>query len=214
MTLLSFFHYDNGFEILTDTLATTPDNVPYQFVDKVFLYPSRRMVMAGTGSADLLSQWDRTLRDRVLALDLHQIDRFAPDTLHGLWEDMQQRPDFPDRLTATIYHFGFTHGSDQAVRAVYRSDTGFASEVHVDNAFAIKPQPTTLRIPADLDDWIAAAGELREEQAALPITEAITIGGELVLTSVAPDGLAQKIVHQYPDYGDQWNQMNEDRVSE
>lgn len=214
MTLLSFFQFDEGFEVLTDTLATTTDNVPYQFVDKVFLYPSRRMAMAGTGSADLVNAWDRTLRENVLALDLQQIDRFATGAIQNLWAELREHLDFSERMTATIYHFGLISGTDRALRAIYRSKNEFASEVHDDRVFAIKPEPTTPRLPNDEAEWIELAGEVRSQQASLPVEAAITIGGELVLTTIGPEGLTQRVVHRYPDYAEQWNAMNQRRLGD
>jgi len=208
MTLLSFIHEHDRVQLLTDTLATDPGGAPQQFTDKVFTYASRDMVMAGTGYAALLSAWDHKLRESVLAVDLSQIDAFASDVLNDLWNDLRQSQDLPDEATATIYHFGFERDTKEAVRIAYRSKSDFVSERTTEPGFGIKPQPSDLRLPESMDDWIKIAVDLREEQDSGPAEGRIWIGGQLIHTVLTPDEVFQRRVHEFVDYGEQWNLMN------
>lgn len=116
-----FSHATEGFVLLTDTYATTPEGDPRTFQSKVFALPHLNMAMGGTGVGQLMQQWFDAIQSQMLVRDVENLDRHAPEALRGIWRSMIERVDGLERAveegaTSTIYHFGFTGDGDQPIR--------------------------------------------------------------------------------------------------
>lgn len=195
--------------IVTDTLATTVDGEAMMFQSKAWALPHLNMAIAVTGVANLGAEWDEFLRSSAVVLDLRMIDRFAPEHLRRLWLALQDGAPHDSRITATIYHFGFEHGSDRAVRYAYRSTNNLSSERIEKAGFGVKPTangfvPTP---PESLDDIITMALQIRADQDALPASERIFIGGELQMMLVRDGETQTRRIYRFPDYDDAWRAM-------
>lgn len=81
MSLLMFLHQDDAFMVMTDTLATSPDDEPIAFTDKCWVLPSMNLIVAATGIKDLGPRWVDVLYNRMLARDMAMLDLYTPDGL-------------------------------------------------------------------------------------------------------------------------------------
>jgi hypothetical protein len=213
MSLLMFLHDQDRFRIMTDTYATTVEGEPFSFVDKCFNFPSRDMVVASTGTANLVIEWVALLRDRMVALDHTQIDAHAPALLRDIWEGIT-RETSGNPGTATIYHFGFDFHTTEAIRYTYRSTANFESERMTEPGFGIKPQPEgPFEAPDTDDEWLQLAQQVRDEQDAKPLADRINIGGDLMMTTLVPNAILVQRAMRFDDHGEHWNSANERLVT-
>jgi hypothetical protein len=192
--------------IVTDTLATTPEGDPCLFVTKATPVPPMRTIMVCTGIAVLGDRWAAKLRSGMLALDVEMLDTHTPGALRDLWREVRDEHGIDENTSTTVYHVGMTREGECHVYA-YRSSSGFDSDRLPESGLAIKPQPIDNDgVPENLVDL---AEYLREEQSAFPPAERIHIGGELFLTSISADGIGISHVHTFDDHREVWNAMNE-----
>ena len=61
------------------------ERTPHNLVTKVFLLPSLRMAMVGTGLLDFMLEWLRVLEHRFVLADVESVDRHAQGALLELW---------------------------------------------------------------------------------------------------------------------------------
>ena len=159
-----------------------------------------------------------------MALDIDMCARHAQQPLVELWDSIRVEhgigplsrdagPPASTGRTATIYHFGRSSTGDY-VWYVFRSTAGFAPERWDEGGFGIKPAPDggfgpDAVSPDTVEEMVELGLRIRAEQDERPRHERVSIGGQLWLTSIRPDGLVQTCVHEFDDRGDIWNEMNE-----
>jgi hypothetical protein len=215
MSLLMWSHEENGFAVLTDTLATTVDGYPLLFQSKVWNVPHLNMAIGGTGLAPLIEAWFRFVQTRTVIRDVTNLDEHAPVMLRELWAELGDKyaADFGRSVnpTCTIYHFGIAPDG-QSTQYVYRSETDFASEVRTAPFFGIKPRPdwelSAKDLPQSPDDMIDLAIKLRTQEDAKPRATRVHIGGELIMTYIGDGSLQSERLHRFDDFDEQWAQMN------
>src|SRR5680860_506383 len=135
LSLLMFLHQDDGFMVMTDTLATSPDGEPMAFTDKCWVLPSMNLIVATTGIKDLGARWVDVLYNRMLARDIAMLDLYAPDGLRRIWSDLVDEYGDLDGGTSTVYHFGLEVGGGPIDVANHLPGLRFDAEV-VDGAGA------------------------------------------------------------------------------
>lgn len=204
-----FTHKDASMMVVTDTLATTTDCTAFMFQSKAWVLPHLNMAIAVTGVANLGSAWNEFLLSSAVVQDMRMIDRFAPEQLRLLWQEVLDNGPKDTTITATIYHFGFENGSDRAVRYVYRSASDFRSERIEDSGFGVKPGPKhfTIVAPESIDEIVDLALRIRGEQDELPPAQRIFIGGELQMMLVQNRHTQTMRIHRFSDYEDAWREM-------
>lgn len=207
MSLLLYRNAPEGSWVVTDTLATEPDGTPFLFTSKCAVVPQMRMLIAGTGTAALVDRWRDLVQTSVRALDAAMLDVHAPDALRGLWAELGREHDLTDQ-TATVYHFGCDASTDTHRLFVYRSTSDFSGEIQ-QPGYGIKPHPLgEFSGPESIEEIVALATRIRDEQAALPQLERVCIGGELVLTALEKDTVTIRVIHAFDDHLDDWQIMN------
>lgn len=147
MSLLSWNHADEAIQIVTDTLSSNVDGTAAHFQTKCWALPHLRLVMAGTGSAELLERWHENLQQWMLIRDVTMLNKHAPIALRRVWrEHVRQSPRVPPgaKPTATVCHFGHYEETGALVQYAYRSTADFKGEFRPGPAFAVKPSPTLL----------------------------------------------------------------------
>ena len=204
-----YLHEENGFMVMTDTLATTPQGEPLAFTDKCWAFPSMNLIVATTGIKDLGARWVDTLYNRILARDIAMLNLHAPEAMRAIWGDLHAEFGDMGEATSTVYHFGIEEETGQSVRYIYRSAEDFETERHDEPGFGIKPDPPDgATVPDGLDEWIDLAQRVRANEDARPASERIYIGGELILTVLTNDATSIVTTHRFADYDDQWEAMN------
>lgn len=206
MSVLMFRQTVDAVYIVTDTLATGDDK-PFMFQSKVFLFPHANMIAAVTGSAQVGERWASNLRGSSVFRDIADVDTYATSSLLGIEKEVLGDKVGEKGTTTTIYHFGFEPDATSPVRYVYRSTSGFASERHVGDAFAIKPEPVDpWEVPMTVDEMVQLVLTNRvgwEHDDSIPIF----IGGELYLTTLQDRQQSSVRIHRFSDYDEQWEYM-------
>ncbi len=209
MSVLFFDHQPEHVGIITDTLATRGDDgTALYFVNKAFMYPTIEMVMAVTGIYQLALKWNEFLLEKIVVKNINNLDDFATDVLQRLWRELREEHHFNDKVTCTIYHFGWSEADNQYIRYSYRSAKQFKSEKHLDGGTGIKPPPNNIEDLKNLNP-LDLIQKIKSEQDKLPHSKKLYIGGNLVLTILTRDiGIQSKLLHQFDDYEKHWLEMN------
>lgn len=190
MTLLMWFHYDDAFEIITDTSAAALNHRIVGTDQQEFcVFPERKLLVAATGFSDLAHEWWAMLASGHPAGGVIQLADSAPPALVRVWGKLMDRPEAPDGVSATVYHFGFAPDGTP-IQTAYESGNSFTARIRLPGGFAVKPPPVmgVLTAPEGDDEVIELALQIRKEQGNLPLQERIPIGGALIRTRFAASG--------------------------
>jgi hypothetical protein len=197
-----------GVLVITDTLATTMDGADSHTVTKCFVVPHLELVIAGTGLANLAAAWRGKVCDEMLCRDIDMLAPLATAALTQLWQDLQNEHELPSSMSSTIYHFGRSTSGDYAGYA-FRSTDGFAAE-RLGYGFGVKPPPVgNFASPESIEEMVALAERIREEQRQMPLGERIYIGAQLVMTNLYDGAISQATIHTFDDFEIQWLEMND-----
>lgn len=139
MTSLLFFTDADEALVVTDTLVADPDENFLYHANKAAALPSRNMIIAGTGAAEVYLRWMRLVDDQSGAMDIDSLNIHAPQRLQAIWAEVRDEIPVLAEQTATIYHFGFANQRRGDIHAyAYRSENGFSSE-RLAYGLALKP---------------------------------------------------------------------------
>lgn len=194
--------------VATDTLATRVDGRPYLLVSKCAVLPHLGSVIAFTGNAAIGQRWAAAVHSNLLCRDFDMLDQHTPDNLRQIAVEVE-REHGPVAGSSTIYHFGYSTTEKQYVGYAYRSESDFDSE-QLSCGFGMKPRPVTIPTdtPATIEEIIALADQIRDEQNTLPPSERLWIGGDLVFTVLAQGCISVNTMHRFADFDTQWLAMN------
>lgn len=209
MSYFLFSQDDDQVLIVTDTLAVDQDDRPAIFAHKVWSLPTLNMVMAVTGASGVGDEFFRFLSTVPGPRDVTDVDNLAPDLLRQI--DAGLRATHGDVGTATLYVFGFPTDSSQLLRYTYRSTLSYESARDSGSAVAVKPAPATFtaEVPNTLDEHIALALKVREEQDGGRSPEPVKIGGDLFLTMFQNGTCSTARIYTFPDKDVHLTQMRE-----
>jgi hypothetical protein len=199
MSSLIFYTEENQVLVATDTLTTSPDGRPFKYATKAFVVPHLRMIIAGTGAGGFLGRWFVQINDRMVVRGIDHLDYHVPGYLASIWPGCKQEFSFPDGITATIYHFGFSEDSGLIHAFAYRSTNNFQSE-RIEYGLGIKPQCTVsadYRLPQDIRTMMDAQ---RASQTALPEGQRAHIGGEIQVHQLTKKGFFIYTLGRFEDY--------------
>ena len=211
-----FSHESEGIVVMTDTYATTPEGDPRTFTSKVYAVPHLNLIIGGTGVGQLAERWFACIQSDMLVRDIETLDLHAPDALQRIWAGFHDEFDgfaraVEDGATSTIYHFGFTE-EGQPIRYAYRSVRNFESEEFTEPGFGVKPGPEwDFEVPESLEEMVAVAGRLRQQEDAKPKAERVHLGGDLIATFVGNGSIQSERVFRWPDFDELWLAMNQNR---
>ena len=199
MTALNFLIQEKQVCFAIDTLAVTADEKqPLCFMTKFIVLPHLSTAVAGTGHAELITQWMNFIRSSLVARDVEHLNQYVPDNLKKLAENFPELDD----ITATIYHFGFSNYRQAYIGYAYRSTNGWISEELSYDGIGIKPViKVDLRECFQLPEkFIEIMKNQQEEDNKLPPKERVGIGGEIHFVHMA-DGLINiSICHRFDNY--------------
>ncbi len=203
----------DSIQIVTDTLYTDMQGNARNFQSKCWPMPHLKLAMAGTGLASVLETWHTTLQQGMLSRDITMLNNHVPSALRQIWAHTLSNPELPPdaRPTVSLYHFGVDEQTAALVRYVYRSTRNFEPEFYAEPSFAVKPAPSggIVDQPADLNQMVQLACQLRQEQDAQPAAQRVSLGGDLVLTVINADSIITTAsIFRWPDYDSLWNEMS------
>jgi hypothetical protein len=195
MTVVIYQVTDERVAVLTDTMACDLDGTPLAFIDKCEVIPHLGVAIAGNGWAGLGERFVEVLRTSPLVRDVDTVNAVAPELLGGIWEGLAScRPAGRDRTT--IYVFGMSEALGVGCGFAYKSDEGFVSQPAPKGAVGITPVPSFDDYDvATLDGWVDLACRLRDDGA----DGRLVIGGDLMLTVLAPGSTSVSRVHRFDD---------------
>lgn len=209
MSLLMYKVTPEQVAVMTDTLATDTDLRAVFFTTKCVAMPHLRMAIAFTGVEQVGRRWASKVQSGIVAEDMDQLDRFAPEAMRETVAAVASEFEEP-MITSTIYHFGYSPGLERCVARIYRETNDFTSELVVEDVFAIKPHPQGEFVsPGELGEWTSLAQEVQRQQEGLPTSERIGIGGELILCIVQKEYIHFQYGPAFPNRHMQWLEMNE-----
>ena len=180
MTILNFVLDEKGVYLLTDTVASDPDDMePINFTTKVFPAPHWQGLICGTGILQFITAWYVHAITSIVAKDIKHLDQFAPDILRSRFTEFQEQAN--GEFTSTIYHFGFDDLAGKFIGFAYRSTNDFDSE-QLDYGIGLKPNPEVdppdiIEFPIDL---IPIAELQKVKDAKKPLDQRVGVGGQLI----------------------------------
>lgn len=202
MSALIFHTEENQVLVATDTLATLLDGTPYRFTSKVLILPQLRMLMAGTGAAGFLDRWFFAINAEIIVRGIDHLNDHSPRYLAAIWSGYKHEIAIPQRVTTTVYHFGFSEATNSIHSYAYRSDNDFRSE-RLPYGIAVKPEcsiPANYRLPDDIKSFM---DEQRRIQAFRPKHEQVFIGGEILIYHLMEAGFNVYRLAEFDDHDQQ-----------
>jgi hypothetical protein len=200
MSSLIFQTEERQVFVATDTLAVAPGGRPLMFTTKALIVPHLRMVMAGTGTGGVLDRWFVSVNGGKVVTGIENLDYHTPKSLSDLWQRFKdERDEFPEGQTTTVYHFGFSEASGSIRAFAYRSANGFESEP-LGYGIAVKPEcsvPQNLQLPGDLKSMME---EQRAVQRGLPESDRVYIGGEIQVHHLMESGFNVYTLDRFDDF--------------
>ncbi len=194
--------------VVTDTLATL-NGKPAFFTSKATYVPHLRMIVAGTGVAGFAAEWADYSGNWMLVHGIEHLDYFASDYLQKAWARWKDERSIPEDTTTTVYCFGISERTGNAVIFVYRSADDFISQ-RIDpeqgNVIGAKPDCTLPSGPDLLQAIKPMMLEQRELQSELPMHERIHIGGEAIAMHLTSEGCRIFSLFRFDDFEDQMQQ--------
>jgi hypothetical protein len=169
------------------------------FTTKAFVVPHLEMIMAGTGAGGFLGRWFIEVNDRMILRDIDSLDYHSPTALRDLWRTYTDEFSTPDRITTTVYHFGFSVETRLIHSYAYRSTNNFTSE-RLQYGLGVKPEcqiPEHFQLPQGVKDLMV---EQRTIQDARPKEERIYIGGKINILRLSQNGFQIYTLDQFDDY--------------
>ncbi|RXT63034.1 hypothetical protein [Pseudomonas syringae] len=151
MTSLLFFTDETEVIVVTDTLIADPDENFLGHANKAVWVPRVKLIVAGTGSAEVFIRWIDFLNNESTSFDVDTIDGDATEKLQTIWREVKSDIPALSQQTATIYHFGFSDNTGLLHSYAYRSESGFAS-TPLDYGLAMKP-PLSQADLAGIEYW-------------------------------------------------------------
>ncbi|MBP1154835.1 MULTISPECIES: hypothetical protein [unclassified Paenibacillus] len=206
MTALNFILTEQEIVVSMDTLASREDKEPFKFVSKIFPLPHIRTIMCGTGNLELLLNWHIIIQTKIVSRDIEYVDRYATQFLREL--DSK----YPDELSATVYHFGYSEKEDKLKGYAYRKEKQFESELMVYGIGTKPPLETELvyTIFDNNDNYDKALIEMMEEQKRrddIKTEDKVGIGGEIQMCVMNTNFFTIAIVHRFADYEETYRKV-------
>jgi hypothetical protein len=204
MSLLLFQLDPESVIVATDTLATRVDSRPFLLVSKCTVLPHLGSVIAFTGTAAIGQRWAAMVQTNLLCRDFDMLDQHTPENLRRIAAEVEEEHG-PISGSSTVYHFGYSDIDTKYVGYAYRSEKNFDSE-RLDYGFGMKPPPAAIPAdnPATFEEIVELADQIRNEQNALPLSERLHIGGDLVSTVLVEGAIHVTKVHRFADFDTQW----------
>jgi hypothetical protein len=200
MSSLIFKTEERQVFVATDTLAVAPGGRALMFTTKALIVPHLRMLMAGTGTGGFLDRWFVNVNSGKVVIGIENLDYHTPKSLSDLWQKFKEEKDeFPEDQTTTVYHFGFSEETGVIRAFAYRSTNGFVSEP-LGYGIAMKPEcsiPQNLQLPGDIKSMM---DEQREIQRALPENQRVYIGGEIQIHHLMEAGFNVYTLDRFDDF--------------
>lgn len=187
--------------VATDTLAVSLDGEPFMFTTKAFSIPHLKMIICGTGAGGFLGKWFIQVNDRMIVKGIDNLDFHTPKILSELWDSYKKEFSLTDKLTTTVYHFGFSEEDGLIHTFAYRSTANFKSET-LGCGIGCKPEcslPEDYEFPRDIKKMI---DEQRSIQLDKPKDERIYIGGEIQIHHLTNNGINIYTLAKFDNYSD------------
>lgn len=200
MTALNWIINNDYIVVSTDTLATLQNKQPYMYVNKIFPVPHLRLVICGTGSHKLLTDWYIEVQTKILSRDFDFVNLHAQRTLAKLNESL------PKNSKSTIYHFTYDEKKQGCVGFIFRSEKNFECE-EIPNGLATRPPlssefvlETNSKAETDQDYFIEIMKEQKRLDDISTNSEKVGIGGEIQFLFFSPNRLIHETIYRFESY--------------
>lgn len=206
MSSLIFYTQPDMAVVATDTLAVDSNGRPAFYTNKAIYIPTLRTIIAGVGVAGFSSRWAEYVSSRMLLAGIENLNDHTQTGLLSLWEDFSNDGAIdPELSTTTVYHIGFSEGTDDIAVFAYRSTNSFVSE-RLGYGTAVKPDCKV--IDGNLMETIPSMMiEQRRLQESGPIKSRIYIGGDIIAIMLTKDECRCFKLGEFPDRDENFREM-------
>lgn len=198
MTALAFALQPEQVCLAMDTLVIDAyDRMPLSFQRKFMSIPESDLVVAGTGHAGFIYGWFQYIEANLRGATIDELDAAVPSICRASVNVEGGLSGF----TATIYHFGYSAKEGRYAGYAYRSVNNFCSD-RLQYALGYKPIVTVapnddIHFPDFLVDIIL---EQQRQDALLPISERLGIGGEIECVVLSDRTIHIETVHRFSSF--------------
>ena len=198
MTALNYVIQKDGIYLAMDTLSIAiDDRKPQSFLTKYVVLPHLDTVVTGTGYGPLVADWIHFSRCNIIATDIDHLDQYTPNSLRQIALNHAEI----EKITATIYHFGFSKYRNRFLAYAYRSIENWESE-EILNGIGVKPQiefcpNEAFELPGSFIELIKRQ---REQDRSLPPEERVGIGGDIHFLVMNDSGIHVSKCYRFPSY--------------
>lgn len=205
MTALNFVIQEDQICLAMDTLSVAAeDREPLVFLTKYAVLPHLDMVVTGTGHGSFVAEWMHHARSNVIATDIDHLNQYTPDRLRQIAANHADLA----RITATIYHFGFSNARNRFLAYAYRSTKNWESEEILDG-IGVKPPIDFLpgksfELPATFIELIERQ---RKQDRSLPPDQRVGIGGDIHFVVMNRGGIHVSRCYRFPSYEQDFEAM-------
>ncbi len=198
MTALVYMLLSDQVHVAMDTLVVAAeDKKPMSFQRKFLSNPQCDLLIAGTGSADLITGWFEYVSSLSDLSGIDDLNRLTPSVV----QDSVRAAGGLGEITTTLYHFGYSRADATYVGYAYRSTADFQSE-KLQYSLGVKPQvhvefPENIEIPSF---FITIILEQQRQDQLRPSAQQLGIGGEIELALLANRETHIETVHRFVTY--------------
>ena len=198
MTALNFVVEENQICFAIDTLCIEDDDKqPLSYITKFVALPHIQTIVTGTGLAMLIVEWMSCARGNVIAKDIDHLNQYTPDHLRTISQKYTEL----SRISATIYHFGYSESRDRFVGYAYRSRNNWIPEERLD-FIGYKPE-VEYSFDSDIElprSFIELMEYQREQDLKLPLDKRLGIGGDIHFVVMNRNGINVSRCHRFASY--------------
>ena len=196
-----------------DTLGYREGGERFTFGSKTLYLPHLRLIIASTGKHGFAELWYQQINSGFLVRDIDDLDKIAPMMLSALWKSFETLNGVDEDSRQTIYHFGLSSETGEVKIHVYQSGDDWKSHSWPAGSSGGNPPYSSENFKTVPDDFVKIMYEQRDAMARLPPEKRVEIGGEIQVFELNSNGVfASYCIHRFPDYDEDWRQMNDNRM--
>ncbi|MGG4092073.1 hypothetical protein [Paenibacillus lautus] len=211
MTALNWILGKDRLIITSDTLSLyASDRTPKRYMTKMYILPHLKMVLAGTGNAEVIIEYQHLLFSKVVARSILHIVDTATTVLKTLYNQHSEAG------TVTIYLFGLNEKSQENEGYALRSENDFIPEkLNYDICYAKPHLPNNLvkdlydSSSTDDEFFIKLIKEQRTNDLQLPKVERLGIGGEIQRIVMDQNDFLFSTIFKFDDFETNFQAMLE-----
>ncbi|OMC63268.1 hypothetical protein BK125_31030 [Paenibacillus odorifer] len=209
MTALNWILGEKSVSIAADTFSLTMEKEPFKYTNKIFTLPHLKMIVCGTGNANLILDYYKELQLIVVAREMYYVTAVTQDILLNI------RKEYPKEVTTTVYLFGYNDNLECFEGFAFRSTNDFDKE-KLAYGIGVKPELSRELVESYYEDtedddsfFTLVINKQKELDEMLPKEKRIGVGGEIQRIVSDASNFLISTIYRFDDYLDQYDLMLE-----